>query len=135
MSDNVIKVDAERRLVFGWAPPGRLWLGAAIIIGAEEYFDTDNQHIPESVTLDAWADFMRNGRVNKAMHSGDQVGDVAFAFPAYDDIFKSLGLQIGDQSGIIVGVYVQDDDVLNKYHTGVYKGFSVGGAANWEDVE
>lgn len=100
-----------------------------------EYFDTDNQHIPESVTLDAWADFMRNGRVNKAMHSGDQVGDVAFAFPAYDDIFKSLGLQIGDQSGIIVGVYVQDDDVLNKYHTGVYKGFSVGGAANWEDVE
>lgn len=127
MSDNVIKVDAERRLVFGWAQ--------VCTKNGEEYFDTDNQHIPESVTLDAWADFMRNVRVNKAMHSGDQVGDVAFAFPAYDDIFKSLGLQIGDQSGIIVGVYVQDDDVLNKYHTGVYKGFSVGGAANWEDVE
>lgn len=127
MSDNVIKVDAERRLVFGWAQ--------VCTKNGAEYFDTDNQHIPESVTLDAWADFMRNGRVNKAMHSGDQVGDVAFAFPAYDDIFKSLGLQIGDQSGIIVGVYVQDDDVLNKYHTGVYKGFSVGGAVNWEDVE
>ena len=127
MSDNVIKVDAERRRVFGWAQ--------VCTKNGAEYFDTDNQHIPESVTLDAWADFMRNGRVNKAMHSGDQVGDVAFAFPAYDDIFKSLGLQIGDQSGIIVGVYVQDDDVLNKYHTGVYKGFSVGGAANWEDVE
>lgn len=127
MSNNVIKVDTARRLVFGWAQ--------VCTKNGAEYFDTDNQHIPESVTLDAWADFMRNGRVNKAMHSGDQVGDVAFAFPAYDDIFKSLGLQIGDQSGIIVGVYVQDDDVLNKYHTGVYKGFSVGGAANWEDVE
>lgn len=127
MSYNVIKVDTDRRLVFGWAQ--------VCTKGGEDYYDTDAQHIPENITLDAWSDFMRNGRVNKAMHSGDQVGDVAFAFPAFADIFKSLGLNIGDQSGIIVGVYVNNDEVLNKYHTGVYKGFSVGGSANWEDVE
>jgi len=77
---------------------------------------------------------MRNGRVNKAMHGGGQVGEVAFAFPAYPDIFKSLGLELGEQSGIIVGVYVHSDDVLNKYHSGEYKGFSVGGQAQWENV-
>lgn len=126
MSDNVIKVDNDRRLVFGWAQ--------VCTKNDQDYFDTDNQHIPETVTLDAWSDFMRNGRVNKAMHAGDQVGEVAFAFPAYDEIFKSLGLTLGDQSGIIVGVYVQSDDVLAKYHRGEYKGFSVGGKADWEDV-
>jgi len=126
MSDNVIKVDQGRRLVFGWAQ--------VCTKSGQEYFDTDNQHIPEDVTLDAWSDFMRNGRVNKAMHAGDQVGEVVFAFPAYDEIFKSLGLQIGEQSGIIMAVYVHDDDVLAKYHSGEYQGFSVGGKAQWENV-
>jgi len=37
-------------------------------------------------------------------------------------------------SGIIVGVYVHSDDVLNKYRSGEYKGFSVGGQAKWENV-
>lgn len=124
---NVLKVDTQRRLVFGWAQ--------ICTKNGQEYFDTDNQSIPEDITLDGWADFMRNGRVNKAMHDGDQVGEVAFAFPAFDDILKSLGIQPGDQSGIIVGVYVNDDTILNKYHSGEYQGFSVGGGAQWEDVE
>lgn len=123
---NVIKIDAQRRLVFGWAQ--------VCTKNGEDYFDTDNQHIPENVTLEAWSDFMRNGRVNKAMHAGGQVGEVAFSFPAFDDILKSLGITPGEQSGIIVGVFVNDDTVLQKYVSGEYAGFSVGGRIAWEDV-
>lgn len=123
----VSKVDKSNRLVFGW--------GMVCTKNGENYFDTDNQHFPEELTIKAWVDFMKEARVHKAMHAGDQVGEVVFAFPATEEIMKSLGLQIGEQSGVIVGVHVGSDDVLNKFHDGDYKGFSVGGAATFEDVE
>ena len=123
----VSKVDKTNRLVFGW--------GMVCKKSGEDYFDTDNQHFPEDLTIKAWIGFMKEARVHKAMHSGEQVGEVVFAFPATEDIVKSLGMQLGDQSGIIVGVQVASDEVLNKFYDGSYKGFSVGGGATFEDVE
>lgn len=37
-------------LVFGWAPPGRLWLGAAIIIGAVTLLTHLEQRASKSVS-------------------------------------------------------------------------------------
>ena len=123
----VSKVDKSNRLVFGW--------GMVCTKGGEDYYDTDNQHFPEELTVKAWIAFMKEARAHKAMHPGDQVGEVVYAFPATDEVMKSLGMQLGDQSGMIVAVQVASDEVLNKFYDGSYKGFSVGGGATFEDVE
>lgn len=130
-TSKVCKVDGSRRLVFGWAQ--------VCTKNGEDYYDTDNQCFPEDVTLgdvdSGWVNFMRQSRIHKAMHSGQEVGDVVFAFPAFDDIMKSLGFEPANQTGIITGVYVSDDDILAKFHKGEYTGFSVGGRAAWIDEE
>lgn len=123
----MIKVDEGKRLVFGWAQ--------ICLVNGEPYFDTDNQHFPEDVTLDGWTEFMRSDlRAHKAMHYGDSVGDVVFAFPMLSDIAASLGFTDLPQTGIIAAVYVADDDVLRKFQTGEFTSFSIGGAAEWEDI-
>lgn len=121
----ICKVDAPRKLVFGWAQ-------VCTKEGAP-YYDTDNEHFPEDVTLDAWVGFMKDYREHKAMHSGESVGEVVFAFPAFPDILSSLGIQTGNISGMIVGVKVDDPGVLEKFHSGAYLGFSIGGAAVYQD--
>ena len=124
----VLKVDALQRLVFGWAQVDT--------VGGEDYYDSDNQHIPADVTFKAWSDFMRGPvRAHKAMHAGEPVGDVVFAFPLLGDIPESLGLGDLPKTGVVVGVYVPDDGMLLKYISGEYTGFSVGGSAQWEDEE
>lgn len=127
----VTKVDSGRRLVFGWAQ--------ICTKNGEDYYDTDNQHFPEDVTLgdseSGWTEFMMQARVHKAMHDGESIGEVVYAFPAFDDIMKSLGFETAAQTGIITGVYVEDDDTLEKFHKGEYTGFSIGGSAAFEDEE
>lgn len=124
----MLKVSSQERLVFGW--------GQVCTKNGELYFDTDNQAIPEGVALKGWKDFMRGDqRTHKAMHAGVEVGQVVFAFPMLTDIAKSLGFENLPQTGILVGVYVSDDTTLQKFATGEYTGFSIGGTAAWEDVD
>lgn len=124
----MIKIDTMQRLVFGW--------GQICTKNGVDYFDTDNQNFPEDITLDGWKEFMRKDRrAHKAMHQGVEVGDVVFAFPMLTDIAESLGFENLAQTGMIVGVYVADDGVLQKFISGDYTGFSIGGSAVWEDVE
>lgn len=124
----MIKIDTMQRLVFGW--------GQICTKNGVDYFDTDNQNFPEDVTLVAWKEFMRQERrTHKAMHAGVEVGDVVFAFPMLTDIAKSLGFENLPQTGILTGVYVADDATLQKFISGEYTGFSIGGSAVWEDVE
>lgn len=135
---NVCKVDTSKRMVFGWAQ--------ICTKNGEDYYDSDNQCFDEEVTLGTiaksedeestgWLGFMLKSRTHKAMHDGEPVGDVAFAFPAFDDIMKSLGFETIEKTGIITGVYVSDDAVLEKFHKGEYTGFSIGGSAIFEDEE
>lgn len=127
----VCKVDTGLGLVFGWAQICK--------VNGEDYYDSDNQHMPEAVTLgdneSGWLGFMKTARVHKAMHDGKQVGDVVFAFPAFSDIMKSLGFEPIGKTGIIAAVQVSDKPTLQKFHSGEYTGFSVGGSAAWADEE
>ncbi len=127
----VAKVDQSMRLVFGWGSVCQKRNEAGEL---EQYYDTDNQAFPEDVTIKGWCEFMGDVRVHKAMHDGEPVGEVIFAFPVTDEIFKSLGLEVGSQTGVIVAVKVNDDNVLEKFHNKTYKGFSIGGSATFEDV-
>lgn len=113
----VEKVADELGLVFGWA-----------MICKEdgvEYFDTQDDHIPEETMLKAAADFMENCRAAKEQHSGEQRGQYVFAFPMTGDICKALGIQTR-KTGLLVGLK-PDAAMLEKFKSGELSGFSIGG--------
>nr|UVX60422.1 MAG: Putative serine protease XkdF [Bacteriophage sp.] len=131
----VNKVDNSLRMVFGW---GSICKKRNQETGQLEiYTDTDNEQFPEDVTLKAWMDFMNSDqRIMDNMHNEQPVGKVVFAFPMTEDIAASFGLVDKlDQTGVIVGTLITDDEVLKKFQTGEYMGYSIGGTAYYEDVE
>lgn len=115
---DVVKVDAEHGLVFGWAITCK--------VDGAEYFDRQGDHIPEDAMLKASADFMENARVHKVMHAGEQVGSVVFAFPLTTEVAKAMGLETST-TGLMIAVKPGDPAVLAKYASGEFTGFSIGG--------
>ena len=102
-------------------------MGFAIVCkeDGEEYFDTQGDHIPEEAMLKASADFMRHSRMADDMHDENPIGDVVFAFPLTDDIAKAFDITT-KKTGLIIGIK-PSEDILNKFKTGEYRGFSIGG--------
>lgn len=130
----VTKVDPGKRLVLGW---GSICKKRNPETGAfENYTDTDNEQFPEDVTLEAWIDFMNGDRVMDAMHDEQQVGIVTFAFPLTEEIATAFGLIDSlQQTGVIVGTTISDDEILKKFQTGEFTGYSIGGYSVYEDLE
>lgn len=113
----VFKVDDSLGLVFGWA--------IVCNKNGEPYFDSQSDHIPEDSMLHAAADFMKNSRVAKDMHQGDEIGLVVFAWPMTADIAKAMGMQT-DTTGLMIAM-LPPPDILQKFKDGDYTGFSIGG--------
>jgi len=132
---DVIKVDSNLGLVFGWAIVCKR--------DGEDYYDLNRdssgervpEHIPEQSMLEASSDFMENSRLAKEMHVGDGKGSIVFAFPLTTDIAKAMGINTRT-TGLMIAMKPSTPELLSKYENGVYKGFSIGGKKlNFEDIE
>lgn len=113
------KVDVELGLVMGFA-----------IVCEEDgkpYYDLQGDHIPEDSMLKAAADFMANSRVAKEMHAGEDAGSVLFAFPLTKDIAESMGISAYTKTGLMIAMKPSSADMLEKFKSGEYTGFSIGG--------
>lgn len=126
----IIKVDESLGIVFGWA--------IVCKVDGEEYYDLQGDHIPEETMLKASCDFMQNSRMAKDMH-GDEAedvlpGGVVFAFPLTEDVAKSFGITTS-KSGLMIGFKPDRQDILEKFMTGEYTGFSIGGSYNEDNVQ
>lgn len=117
-STEFLKVEESLGLVFGYA----------IICkdNGEDYFDVQGDHIPEDAMLKAAADFMQKSRVSKDMHTGEQTGSVVFAFPLTTEIAKAMGIQT-NKTGLMIAIKPDSASILEKYKSGTYSGFSIGG--------
>lgn len=113
----VVKVDSELGLVFGF--------GIVCKIDGEPYYDLQGDHIPEDAMLKAATDFMAHSRAAKEMHAGDQVGDVIFAFPLTQEIADVMSITT-KYTGWLVAMK-PSPEVLAKFKSGEYTGFSIGG--------
>ena len=125
----VAKASAERGLVFGYA--------LVSTEGGKDYYDSDNDNIPEDVMLDAAAEFMKGDRFAYASHDykRGEIGSVLFAFPMTQDIADSLEIQT-PRTGLLVGMKVEDPNVLAEFVKGERIGFSVGmNVSEIEDVD
>ena len=114
----VLKVDESLGLVFGWA----------IVCKQDgaDYFDLQDDHIPEASMLKASADFMASARVARQMHAGEAAGTVVFAFPMTSDIAKAFGVET-KTTGLMIALKPDDKAMLDKFRDGTYTGFSIGG--------
>lgn len=115
--EEIAKVDEGLGLVFGW--------GIVCKIDGEEYYDVQGDHIPEEAMLEAVTEFAKTDRVAGDMHVFKD-GTVVHEFPLTDDIAKAFGITT-DRTGWMVAV-APSDDVLQKFKSGEYTGFSIGGA-------
>jgi len=118
MNGEFIKVSLEHGLVFGYAIVSK--------IAGEPYFDLHGDHIPEDALLAASVDFMQNSRVAKEMHQGEEKGTVVFAFPLISDVAKSLGIST-EKTGLLIAMKPDSPEMLAKFASGEYTGFSIGG--------
>lgn len=122
-SDQVLKVDDQLGLVFGFA--------IVSTEGGEPYFDLQGDHIPDDAMLKAAADFMVRSRIATDMHDWqDDVpvadGSVVFAFPLTAEVAKALDIDT-PRTGLLVALK-PSPAVLEKFRSGEYTGFSIGGA-------
>ena len=118
------KADAGLGCVFGWA--------AVSSVDGEPHFDLQGEHAPVDVLAKALAD--APGRVvTKAMHSGDITGEVVFALPIYEDGQSDIVSKSG-KAGVYIGARFAPD-VLAKFESGEYSGFSIAGSGTVEEVE
>jgi len=113
----VLKVDEELGLVFGWA--------IVCKIDGEPYFDTQGDHIPEDALIKATLDFAEV-RVAGDMHQGEDVGSIPFIFPLTTDVAKSLNIET-PVTGLLIAMRPSDPEILEKFRSGDYTGFSIGG--------
>lgn len=115
-SCEVAKVDDELGLVFGFA--------IVCSKNGEPYVDLQDDIIPEESMLKAAAEFMTTERIAGDMHK-TRDGLVVFAFPLTAEIAKSLDIQT-TTTGLLIAIK-PSPEVLVKYKTGEYTGFSIGG--------
>ena len=92
------KVDAEARMVWGYASTGSV--------------DSQGETVTKAAMEAAWDDYMQFGNIRE-MHTASAVGVVKeYAF---------------DDNGVQIGAYIVDDMAWKKVVEEVYKGFSIGG--------
>ena len=113
-----VKVDEELGLV----------LGFAIICkeNGEDYFDVQDDHIPEDSMLKAATDFMIDSRMAAEMHPGEERGQVVFAWPMTTEIAKAFDIEI-PRTGLMIAMKPDNDEMLEKFRNGDFTGFSIGG--------
>ena len=125
----IAKVDKKLGMVFGWA--------VICKVNGEDYYDRnidqagkhEGQRVPEHITEDAMlksaVGFVEKGAKANEMHVGPDIGCYPFVFPMTSDIAKAMGIQT-DKTGLMVALKAPPD-VIAKFETGEYTGFSIEG--------
>lgn len=124
----IIKVDDCLGLLFGFAIISKM--------DGEDYYDLQDDHITEDAVLKAALDFSAySDRAAKLMHAGWPIGRVVFMFPLTDEIAKALDIKT-NKTGLIIGIKVHDEKILEAYQEGTFTGFSIGGKiVSIEDIQ
>lgn len=129
-SFRVAKIDKRLGLVFGWA--------VVCKVKGQDYYDLNvdthgshagervPEHIPEDVMTKAALDISKVGTLpGNEMHEGPDRGHYPFLFPLTTDIAKAMGITT-EKTGLMCA-FSPPPDVLAKFESGEYTGFSIEG--------
>ena len=122
---SIIKFDEDQRMFYGWA--------SVVTENGVPIVDRQGDIIYPHTMEKAATEFMKNIRVGKVMHSGDQKVTFVHSFPLTKEICKAFGLSC-DKEGWIVGGYVHDDETWGRVKSGELPALSIGGRARKVEV-
>jgi hypothetical protein len=113
----IAKLDDERHVVWGWAS----------VYAEKGQVVTDHQddQLDEDTVVTAAHEFIRNERIGKMMHAGEQVGEIVESIVFTKDLQKALGIDLGKE-GWLIGMHVSDPAVWSRVKSGELKSFSIG---------
>lgn len=117
-SNQILKVDDSLGLVMGYAIISKQ--------KGEEYYDLHGDHIPEESMLKAAVEFMSGDRIVGDMHREVEGGTVVFAWPMTAEIAKAFNIET-DTTGLMIAIKPENQKTLEKFKSGEYNGFSIGG--------
>lgn len=123
---DIIKSDDEMRVVYGWA--------SIIEENGEPVTDHQGDIIAEDDLVKAAHEYIREYRAAKAMHEGDQIGEIVESMVITSDIQKALGIDI-NKVGWFIGMKIHDDGVWKSFKDGKFKMFSIGGQGRRIKIE
>lgn len=115
---DITKIDAEQRLVYGWA--------SVYSQAGQPVIDKQGDRISEAEVVKMAHRFISEARVAKALHTSPQIGVVVESLVLTDAIQKALGIDLG-QSGWFVGMRVDDDAAWERVKSGELRTLSIGG--------
>lgn len=115
---DVIVKNEDQSLVYGWA--------SVIEEGGQVLVDKQGDAIGEQDLIEAAHDFISESRAAKAMHKGDQVGEIVESIVFSSDVQKALNIDLG-KVGWFIGMKIHDDNIFAKFKKGEFSAFSIGG--------
>lgn len=118
LTADILKSDNDQRLVYGWA--------SIIYENGEPVTDSQGDIIAEDDLLEAAHNYISQYREAKAMHEGDQIGEVVESLVFTADVQKALGIDLG-KVGWFIGMKINDDVIWESVKSGSLAMFSIGG--------
>jgi hypothetical protein len=115
---DITKIDADQRLVYGWA--------SVYTQAGQPVIDKQQDRISEAEVVKMAHRFISEARVAKALHTSPPVGQVVESLVFTDEIQKALGIDLG-QSGWFVGMRIDDDAAWSRVKSGELRTLSIGG--------
>jgi hypothetical protein len=113
-----VKSDQAGRFVRGWA--------SVIEQDGQPVEDWQGDTISMDELRKAAHGYVTRARVAKAMHKGDQVGEVVESVIVDDAFAKAMGIS-DSRRGWWIGMQINDPKVQQQVRDGVLKCFSIGG--------
>lgn len=120
----VLKVDAPKRLVWGWA--------SVIEEGGRAVVDKQGDVITQDELVAAVHDFTKTARAARVMHDGVDLGEVVETCVFTRDLQKALGVDMG-KVGWLLGMEMPAA-VVERVARGELSMFSIGGQAIREEI-
>lgn len=118
ISINFEKADTSGKTVAGWA--------SVASVDGKPVTDYQGDIISIDELRKAAHKFVCDARVAKAMHAGNQVGEVVESVIVDDDLAKALGITDGKR-GWWVRMQIHDPEIQKGVREGKYRAFSIGG--------
>lgn len=120
------KADGTGRFVRGWA--------SVIEKDGKPVEDHQGDVIEMAELRTAAHRFVSNARVAKAMHKGQQVGDVVESVLIDDEFAKAVGMT-DTRRGWWIGMEVLDESIRKRVRSGELRAFSIGGKGRRTKME
>lgn len=121
----VCKIDAPRRMVYGWA-----WVST---VGGQEITDRQGDVVDMGEVTDTAHDFIGK-RLLGVMHENTvDIGEIRESLVFDAKLQQALGIDLGKE-GWFVGAYVKDNATWARVQKGELRAFSIGGTGIREPI-